>query len=95
MFKNVSLLFKQKKNTKLLSLFTAAVCSPPEDGNNTKLVEKDVYYEVGDNYTYECKKYYMYDGDRVSTCLSNLTWSLSPPACIGKANNEMHHCLNI
>ena len=50
------------------------------------IIEHDQTYEVGDNYTYICENEFWYGGDRVSTCLSNLTWSLSPPACIGKIN---------
>ena len=50
------------------------------------LVKSDQTYEVGDNYTYVCKHGFVYAGDRISTCLSNLTWSLSPPACVGKIN---------
>ena len=50
------------------------------------MIEQDQTYEIGDNYTYECEKYFMYTEDRVSTCLSNLTWSLSPPVCVGKVN---------
>ena len=60
------------------------MCSPPVEGMNTQIIRKSNSYKVGDNYTYECQKHYMYDGDIVSTCLSNLTWSLSPPTCVGE-----------
>ena len=68
----------------LIFIFKASVCSPPEDGINTKMVEKGVYYEVGDYYTYECDNDKVIFGEKVAACLSNLTWSLSPPTCVGK-----------
>ena len=66
-------------------------CPTPTDGKHVASVETDKLYEVGDYYTYECEKYYIYDGDRVSTCLPNLTWSLPPPTCVGKSFITLNH----
>ena len=66
--------------------FSTAICSPPENGKNTKKVEQNEVYKVGDNYSYECEEYYKNEGENVSTCLPNHTWSLPPPTCEGKIN---------
>ena len=55
------------------------------------MVDKSVYYEVGDNYTYECENDEVILGKKVSTCLSNLTWSLPPPTCVGEIDILKKH----
>ena len=59
-------------------------CQALADGINTVSVDNISPYVFGDNYTYVCNDGYEYNGELVSTCQSDRTWSLSPPTCTGE-----------
>ena len=60
-------------------------CGVPANGVNTVAVNPWMVYEVGYVLTYRCHYGYKYDGDMVSTCQPDGTWSItSLPFCLGK-----------
>lgn len=59
-------------------------CQPPPEVEQGYVVAvQKTEYEVGFDIHYLCKKYFLLDGPQKITCLSNGSWSASPPHCRG------------
>ena len=59
------------------------VCPVPGSGTNTKPVPSILNNSATETtYTYECLDCYNPLADVLTTCLSNGSWSLPPPACV-------------
>ncbi|XP_035990828.1 beta-2-glycoprotein 1-like isoform X1 [Fundulus heteroclitus] len=57
-------------------------CKPPKEVEKGYVVAiQKTEYEVGFDIHYLCKKNYLLDGPQKITCLSNGSWSASPPHC--------------
>ncbi|XP_030250414.1 beta-2-glycoprotein 1-like [Sparus aurata] len=57
-------------------------CQPPPDVEQGYVVAvQKTEYEVGFDIHYLCKKNFLLDGPQKVTCLSNGSWSASPPYC--------------
>lgn len=60
-------------------------CQPPPDVEQGYVVAvQKTEYEVGFDIHYLCKKNFLLDGPQKVTCLSNGSWSASPPYCRGE-----------
>ncbi|KAG7474504.1 hypothetical protein JOB18_010277 [Solea senegalensis] len=60
-------------------------CLPPREVEHGYVVAvQKTEYEVGFDIHYLCKKSFLLDGPKKVTCLSNGSWSESPPHCRGR-----------
>lgn len=60
-------------------------CQPPKEVEQGYVVAvQKTEYEAGFEIHYLCKKNFLLDGAQKVTCLSNGSWSESPPFCRGK-----------
>ena len=71
----------------LCFLFVAVTCSSPPNGINTVQLSSDLTYNVGENVSYSCKEGYEYNGQMVTSCLTNGNWSSHPSNCTSKIND--------
>lgn len=64
-------------------------CQPPQEVEQGYVVAvQKAEYEVGFDIHYLCRKNYLLDGPQKITCLSNGSWSASPPHCRGEQQLE-------
>ena len=56
-------------------------CGSPSTGPLIHPLPNQVEYEINTTYTYHCIHGYEPTTNPVTRCMSDLTWSSSPPAC--------------
>lgn len=65
-------------------------CQPPKEVEQGYVVAvQKTEYEAGFEIHYLCKKNFLLDGPQKVTCLSNGSWSESPPFCRGKGPSPL------
>lgn len=68
-------------------------CQPPQEVEQGYVVAvQKTEYEVGFDIHYLCKKNFLLDGPQKVTCLSNGSWSASPPFCRGEGCGKETQC---
>ena len=66
------------------------MCDAIANGINTEPIVDMSPYAYGTDYVYVCSEGFKFDGDLVTTCMLNGSWSLQPPMCIGKMYAHIH-----
>lgn len=79
--------FRSISNFNLIAFFTlllpflAIKCPEPVIPSNGRVIKDSDRFEFGDSIEYQCNSGFILQGESVSICMQNGSWSLSVPQC--------------